>query len=77
MLGALFRSDRFQRNETELVIIITPYAVRPAGDPAALRAPTEGFVPPGDAERLLLFRQIARTRGLPPRLPGEAGFALH
>jgi pilus assembly protein CpaC len=77
VLGALFRSDRFQRNETELVIIITPYVVRPAGDPTALRAPTEGFVPPGEAERLLLFRQFARRRGLPPRLPGEVGFALN
>jgi pilus assembly protein CpaC len=77
VLGALFRSDRYQRNETELVIIITPYVVRPVSDPVALRAPTDNFVPPGDTERVLLFRQIARQRGLPLRLPGEAGFALH
>jgi pilus assembly protein CpaC len=77
ILGALFRSDRYQRNETELVIIITPYVVRPTSDPVALRAPTDHFVPPDDAERILLFRQIARQRGLPPRLPGEAGFALN
>ncbi|MCB4820817.1 type II and III secretion system protein family protein [Roseicella aerolata] len=77
VLGALFRSDRFQRNETELVIIITPYVVRPSSDAAALRAPTDRYVPPYDAERVLLFRQIARQRGLPPRLPGEAGFGLN
>jgi pilus assembly protein CpaC len=77
VLGALFRSDRFQRNETELVIIITPYVVRPTSDPVALRAPTDGYVPPDDAERILLFRQIARQRGLPPRLPGETGFGLN
>jgi pilus assembly protein CpaC len=77
VLGALFRSDRFQRNETELVIIITPYVVRPSSDAAALRAPTDRYVPPDDAERVLLFRQIARQRGLPPRLPGEAGFGLN
>ena len=29
ILGALFRSNRFQRNETELVIIVTPYLVNP------------------------------------------------
>lgn len=33
VLGALFRSDRYQRNETELVILITPYLVRPVSDP--------------------------------------------
>ncbi|RAI59355.1 type II and III secretion system protein family protein [Roseicella frigidaeris] len=77
VLGALFRSDRFQRNETELVIIITPYVVRPTSSPVALRAPTDGYVPPDDAERILFFRQIARQRGLPPRLPGQAGFGLN
>jgi pilus assembly protein CpaC len=77
VLGALFRSDRFQRNETELVIIITPYVVRPVNEAVALRAPTDGYVPPDDAERILLFRQIARQRGLPPRLPGAAGFGLN
>ncbi|MFZ4406662.1 MAG: type II and III secretion system protein family protein [Paracraurococcus sp.] len=77
VLGALFRSDRFQRNETELVIIITPYIVRPASEAVALRAPTDGFVPPDDVERVLLFRQLARQRGLPPRLPGAAGFGLN
>jgi pilus assembly protein CpaC len=77
VLGALFRSDRYQRNETELVIIITPYVVRPTSDPVALRAPTDGIVPPNDAERILLFRQLARLRGLPPRLPGETGFGLN
>jgi pilus assembly protein CpaC len=77
VLGALFRSDRFQRNETELVIIITPDVVRPTSDPVALRAPTDRYVPPDDPERILFFRQIARQRGLPPRLPGEAGFGLN
>ena len=36
VLGQLFRSERFKRNETELVIIVTPYLVKPlqsdAGD---------------------------------------------
>ena len=52
VLGALFRSDRFQRDETELVIIVTPYIVRPASR-MRLAAPTDGFVPPHDVERFI------------------------
>lgn len=36
ILGALFKSERFERNETELIIIVTPYLVRPVdGDKIA------------------------------------------
>ncbi len=52
VLGPLFRSDRFQRDESELVIIVTPYIVRPASQ-KRLAAPTDGFVPPHDVERLI------------------------
>ncbi len=51
VLGALFRSDRFQREETELVIIITPYLVKPTSS-QKLAAPTDGFIAPNDSERL-------------------------
>jgi pilus assembly protein CpaC len=52
VIGALFRSDRFRRNDTELVIIVTPYIVRPV--PAGnLAAPTDGYQPPSDADRIL------------------------
>jgi pilus assembly protein CpaC len=44
VLGALFRSTRFQRDETELVIIVTPYLVSPT-TPAALAVPTDGVTP--------------------------------
>ena len=77
ILGALFRSSRFQRNETELVIIITPYIVSPVNNPVALRAPTDTFVPPSAVERVLFFRQAARERGAPPQLPGQTGFVLN
>ena len=30
VIGAVFRSDRFQRGETDLVIIVTPYLVQPS-----------------------------------------------
>jgi pilus assembly protein CpaC len=52
VLGALFRSSRFQRNETELVIIVTPYLVRPVSSHSMMAA-TDGFVAPTDAERYL------------------------
>ena len=41
ILGALFRSSSFQRQETELVILVTPYVSRPVDDPAALRSPAD------------------------------------
>ena len=42
ILGALFQSDRFQRSETELVIIVTPYIVRPV-DADQLRTPLDPY----------------------------------
>lgn len=43
ILGALFKSERFQRNETELVIIVTPYIVQPISD-SDVPLPTDPFV---------------------------------
>lgn len=51
ILGALFRSDRFNRRETELVIIVTPYLVKPSS--VKLAAPTDGFTLPTDSDRIL------------------------
>jgi pilus assembly protein CpaC len=75
ILGALFKSDRFRRNDSELVIIITPYIVRPVSDPRRLALPTDGLKPANDIERILWHRQISRDSP-PPRLPGQAGFIL-
>ena len=49
VLGALFRSPDFRRDETELVIAVTPRLVKPAARDA-LSFPTDGFVPPSDPE---------------------------
>ncbi|MDX2027910.1 MAG: type II and III secretion system protein family protein [Alphaproteobacteria bacterium] len=54
VLGALFRSNRYQNGQTELVIIITPYIVRPTGEQLAL--PMDGLSPPSEAERLFGLR---------------------
>ncbi|WP_426955201.1 type II and III secretion system protein family protein [Muricoccus radiodurans] len=76
ILGPLFRSNRYQRNETELVIIITPYIVSPVGDPVALRAPTDRFLQPTESERLVQGRQQGRPRVAGSRPPGQAGYVL-
>jgi pilus assembly protein CpaC len=52
VLGALFRSDSFQRDETELVIIVTPYLVKPTS--GRLSTPVDGLAAPTDIARLAL-----------------------
>ena len=51
ILGALFRSTSFRRSETELVIIVTPYLVRPVSGQLAL--PTDGYRAPTDVQRVV------------------------
>ncbi|WP_394653508.1 pilus assembly protein N-terminal domain-containing protein [uncultured Sphingomonas sp.] len=62
VLGALFRSNGFKRNETELVIIITPYLVKPvnAND---IVLPTDGYRAPTDADRLFMGTLAMGTSG--------------
>jgi pilus assembly protein CpaC len=85
VLGALFRSTRFRSNETELVILVTPYLVRPVDEPV-MALPTDGYKAPSDIERILMGRlhsaQLQPGRGGPlspegsPRLAGPVGFVL-
>lgn len=51
VLGALFRSTSFRRNETELVIVVTPYLVKPIEE-KDVRLPTDGYRAPGELQRL-------------------------
>ena len=53
VLGALFRSRDFQNNETELVIVVTAYLVKPVA-PKMLAGPDDGYAPPTDLESTLL-----------------------
>ncbi|TNE58038.1 MAG: type II and III secretion system protein family protein [Alphaproteobacteria bacterium] len=55
VLGALFRSRDFQSDETELVIIVTPYLVNPVNE-RELKTPADGFAPPSDLGTILLGR---------------------
>jgi pilus assembly protein CpaC len=53
ILGALFRSNSFKRNETELVIVVTPYLVRPV-NAGQIALPTDGFRAANGLERVML-----------------------
>jgi pilus assembly protein CpaC len=53
ILGMLFRSKSFQKNETELVIVVTPRLVRPV-DGSQLPLPTDNYIEPNDAEFYLM-----------------------
>ena len=52
ILGSLFRSNSFRRNETELVIVITPYLVKPVSA-NQIALPTDGYRAATDVQRLL------------------------
>ncbi len=53
ILGSLFRSTSFQRNETELVILVNVMLAKPV-DPDMLATPTDGFAPSHDLDRYFL-----------------------
>jgi pilus assembly protein CpaC len=55
VLGSLFRSRDYIRNESELVIMVTPYLVRPVA-PNKLALPTDNFAPASDRTGNLLGR---------------------
>jgi pilus assembly protein CpaC len=50
ILGQLFRSESFRRQESELVIIVTPYVVRPVMTASRLQLPTDGYVSASDGD---------------------------
>lgn len=67
ILGALFRSNSYRRQETELVIIVTPYLVKPTS--AKLASPTDGYKNPGDAARILGGQTFQGVNGQRPPQP--------
>ncbi|RRI06369.1 type II and III secretion system protein family protein [Mesorhizobium tamadayense] len=78
VLGALFRSRDFVRNESELVIIITPYLARPVAR-NELAKPDDNFNAPSDGAGMFLGR-VNRVYGTmqtdrpPGRYHGVVGF---
>ncbi len=81
ILGALFRSTKYKRAETELVIVVTPYLVRPVSSQLSL--PTDGYRAPNAGE--LIFgghvykrRPLSATTGTTTSqaAPASPGFKL-
>jgi len=72
ILGALFRSTKFQRSETELVVIVTPYLVRPVSTQMA--TPVDGYRNPNDLERDWLGQTFKGVNGKvdPTAVPAPA-----
>ncbi len=62
ILGNLFRSREFRRGETELVIIVTPYLVKPV-DASQIKLPTDGFRSANEFEQLLGYQSNAGVSG--------------
>jgi pilus assembly protein CpaC len=54
VLGSLFSSKRYQRNETELIIIVTPRLVQPFSHPEGVASPLDAISEPTEAEFFLL-----------------------
>src|SRR5207253_5317924 len=78
VLGGLFRSQDFVNNETELMVLVTPYVVRAVAQ-KELSRPDDGFAPASDSQSTLLAR-INRVYGVAARVetgvghPGYCGF---
>jgi pilus assembly protein CpaC len=78
VLGALFRSRDYQRQETELLIVVTPYIVH-AVDPKDVARPDQNFVDASDPQAWLLGRVnriYSSSGGLRPmpNYSGRVGF---
>lgn len=80
ILGALFRSNNFKREETELVILVTPYLVGPA-PVNTIAVPTDFVEPASDAEAIFLGRLekqygVGGHGGMRGGFSGSVGFVL-
>jgi pilus assembly protein CpaC len=76
VLGALFRSSQYQKNETELVALVTPTLVKPLA-PGQAKLPTDNYIEPSDVDFYLLGREQGRRQPAPqpiPQTPLPAGF---
>ncbi|MFO7970825.1 MAG: type II and III secretion system protein family protein [Desulfobacterales bacterium] len=78
IIGSLFRSRAFQKNETELVIIVTPHLVNPLNT-ANQPLPTDFYTEPDALDFYLLGRMEGREKdansGMTGELDGEFGHA--
>jgi pilus assembly protein CpaC len=69
VLGTLFRSRDFLNNQTELMVLVTPYIVRAVAQ-KDLSRPDDGFAAPADPQAQLLGN-LNRIYGVPGRNPEQ------
>jgi len=62
VLGAMFRSNGYRRNQTELMIIVTPYLVKPVSA-NEIKLPTDGFNTPTDLQNFLMGQDFSGKTG--------------
>jgi pilus assembly protein CpaC len=72
VLGSLFRSVSFSKNETELIVIVTPHLVKPL-DMAKQTMPTDSYVEPNDLEFYLFGNLEGRGKTNPAKGSGLEG----
>jgi pilus assembly protein CpaC len=73
VLGSLFRSSSFQKNETELIVIVTPHLVKPL-DPTKQTLPTDAYSEPDDIDFYLLGSLEGKKRTKPAKGGMEGNF---
>lgn len=82
ILGALFRSQAFTNNESELVVLVSAYIVRPVEPTTRLNLPTDGFVSASDIDIYLfgrLYKQYGRSSAPAEEIPiiqGPVGYIM-
>ena len=64
IIGSLFRSSAFQRNETDLAIIVTPRLVQPAKPGQRLRSPLDNTSPANDVDLFLMGKSEVKKKDL-------------
>lgn len=79
ILGALFNSRAYQKNQSEMVVIVTPYIVNPTHK-SALATPTDGFNA-GTDRQAVLFGRLNKVYGTPGKHPngvyhGKVGYII-
>lgn len=80
VLGQLFRSRDYQKNETELVVIATPFIVDPTNR-KNIALPTDGYAPASDMDTILMGKLnatygVSGTAPTDKKLKGPVGFVV-
>ncbi len=74
ILGELFKSDTFSRNESELVILATPYVVQPISNPEAPASPIDLVTGGEGSQRMVVTTSSVSSNS--GGLSGQAGFVI-